>query len=129
MTETTEKRPPSYVRYASIMMAGIGLFATLSAIAGFTGSSWLQDGSFLGDVLDVVWYGAIDGLVAIASFYAAYGIWKGQKAAYWTGFIVSVANATRWLVMIPIAPVWAAAMVVLMCLVAYGLTSNEEYFK
>jgi hypothetical protein len=129
MTESTEKRPPGHVKFAAVTMAGIGLFATLSAIAGFTGSTWLKDGSFLGDALDLVWYGAIDGLIAIASIYAAYGIWKGQKAAYWTGFIVSVANATRWLVMIPIAPVWAVTMVALMCLVAYGLTSNEEYYS
>lgn len=128
MTETTDKRAPGQVQFAAIIMAAIGCFALMSAIAGLTGSSWLQDGSFLGDALDMVWYGAIDGLIAIASFYAAFGIWKGQKAAYWTGFVVSVANATRWLVMIPIAPLWAVTMVALMCLVAYALTSNEEYF-
>ena len=54
MAESTKERPPGYVQFAAVMMAGIGFFALLSAMAGFTGSPWLQGGSLLGDVLDLV---------------------------------------------------------------------------
>jgi hypothetical protein len=83
-------RPPNtfgWIVFAAIMMLGMGGLALLTAIADFTGSSWVQEFSVFGDRLGSSVYGFIDLIVALTALYAAFAILRGKRGGYWLGIL------------------------------------------
>jgi hypothetical protein len=129
MTDRTEKRTPGWIVFASVMMFGLGSIALLASIADFANSSWFAGYSVLGDNLNAVWYGLLDLIIAFSAFYAALAIWKGTRAGYWLGLLISTLSALRWFLFMPGAPIWALTMATIWVLVAYGLATNVDHFQ
>ena len=122
------KEPTSgWIVFASMMMFLLGSFALLAAIADLVNPSWIQDHSIFGDTLDWFWYGFLDLIVAIGSFYAGWAIWKGRVGGYLIGLTFATLSAVRWFLLISTTPIWSVSMVALWCLVIYALVKDEDY--
>lgn len=129
--ETPAKAVVDYTGWsllAAMMLFGIGLFAAMTACAGFLNTSLVQEYSMLGESIDWIWYGLFDGLVALLAFYAGYAIWSRRKIGYWLGLIISTLSAARWFLFIPGAPLWSLMMVGIWLLAVYGLIKDRESF-
>ena len=113
---------------AAMMLFGVGLFAAMTACAGFLNTSLVQEYSMLGESIDWIWYGLFDGLVALIAFYAGYAIWSRRKIGYWLGLIISTLSAARWFLFIPSAPLWSLMMVGIWLLTVYGLIKDRKSF-
>jgi hypothetical protein len=109
------------------MLFALGSFAFMAAIADLVNPSWIVDNSILGGGVDWFWYGFFDLIVAIGAFYAGYAIWAGQAGGYFVGLLFSTLAVMRWFVLILAAPLWSVTMVVLWCLVVYGLVKTQDY--
>ena len=113
---------------AAMMLFGVGLFAAMTACAGFLNTSLVQEYSMLGESIDWIWYGLFDGLLALLAFYAGYAIWSRRKIGYWLGLIISTLSAARWFLFIPSAPLWSLMMVGIWLLTVYGLIKDRKSF-
>jgi hypothetical protein len=129
MSKDTAKKTPGLIIFAAIMMFGLGGLALLSAVAGFMGSSWLQEYSVFGDKLGSSAYGFIDLILTLTAFYTGLAILRGTRGGYWLGILFATLNMLRWFVLMPGAPLWSVTMVAIWVLVAYGLATNEDHFQ
>jgi hypothetical protein len=111
------------------MMFGLGGLALLTAIAGFTGSSWVEEFSVFGDKLGSSVYGFIDLIVALTALYATFAILRGTRGGYWLGILFATLSMLRWFLLMPGAPIWSVTMVAIWVLVAYGLATNPDHFE
>jgi hypothetical protein len=116
-----------WVTFAAMMMFGLGTFSLFAAIAELLNSSWLLENTLLGTRIDWFWYGFLDLLVAIGSFYAGSAILTGRAGGYVIGLIFATLSAGRWFLLIPKAPIWSVTMVVIWCLVIYALARTVDY--
>ena len=118
---------PGWVVFAAFMMFGLGGLAFLAALTEFTVGTWVTD-TMMGNLIDFLWFGIFDGIVAIAAFYAGYAIFKGNKSGFWLGLIFATLSAIRWFLFIPAVPLASVTMLLIWVLVVYALAHSRAYF-
>jgi hypothetical protein len=127
MSSETAKRP-GLVTFSGVIMILLGFFELVTAIELFREASWAKDmsGGILGDQL-VIW-GVIDLVVALAAFYAGYSIFKGNKFGRLAGIIIASISAIRWFGMMPFFPWMTVAIISIDVLIIYGLVQHWAWF-
>jgi len=131
MSENTpvpsEDKVSGWLLFAAMMMFGLGFFAFMAFLADILNNSWILDNTILGANLDWFWYGLFDGIIAIGSFYAGFALISRKVGGYVIGLIFATLSAGRWFLLIPAAPIWSIAMLVVWGLVIYALARNDVY--
>lgn len=117
-----------WATFAAIVMFAVALARVISAISWFQGGDQISDltHSLYGDTLWV--YGVWDSVVAVLAFFAGLSLMAGTGFGRTIGYIWAVVLIVQSLVIIGVAPWYAAAAIVLAGLVLYGLakTSVDE---
>jgi hypothetical protein len=121
-----ENRRTGWQTFAAVMMFGLGGIALVAAIWDFTTTSLISDYSLFGDTFDFLWYGILDGIIAILAFYAGYDILRGGSTGTVLGMIFATLSSIRWFIFIPGAPIAALTMSIIWILVVYGLAVSSE---
>ena len=127
MSSETAKRP-GLVTFSGVIMILLGFFELVTAIELFREASWAKDmsGGILGDQL-VIW-GVIDLVVALAALYTGYSIFKGNNFGRWAGIIIASISAIRWFGMAPFFPWMTITIISISILIIYGLVQHWEWF-
>jgi hypothetical protein len=121
---------PGLVTFAAVMMFALGGFHVLLAISEFARSTWvlsrLDIELFITSL--IVW-AIIDLLIGAIALYAGVSILRGGTFGLITGFVFADISVIRWLLYILVSPLLAIVIIVLDCLVIYGLAEHADYFQ
>jgi hypothetical protein len=121
---------PGLVTFAAMMMFALGGFHVLLAISEFARSTWvlsrLDIELFITSL--IVW-AIIDLLIGAIALYAGVSILRGGTFGLITGFVFADISVIRWLLYILVSPLLAIVIIVLDCLVIYGLAEHADYFQ
>jgi hypothetical protein len=122
-------RRPGLVTFAAVMMFLLAGLEAMTAITQFFNAAWIA-ANVSRSVGGPLWvWGIIDGVFAIAAFYAGYDILRGGTMGRVLGIVIAGFDALRWYFFIPAAP-WAALVVIAVdILIIYALAIHGEFFR
>jgi hypothetical protein len=121
---------PGLITYAAIMMLALGGFHILVAISEFANSTWVLsrlDVELFIPIL-LIW-GILDLIVGAIALYSGASLLRGGAFGLLMGYTFATLGLIRWLFYIPVSPVLAVAVIVLIMLVTYGLVKHADYFQ
>jgi hypothetical protein len=133
-TETTEvvfveeNYRPGMVTFAAVMMFTLATFYVIAAITEWSNSIWLYQRNFSVAGSHLVFWGFVDGGLALLSAYAGYRILTGGRAGQVIGLVFAGLSFVRWMFYIPADPWLALAILAVDGLIIYGLTAHDEWF-
>lgn len=128
MSNADVEERSGWLTFAAIVMFAVAFARVISAISWFQGGDQISDltHSLYGDTLWV--YGVWDSVIAALAFFAGLSLMAGTGFGRVIGYIWAVVLIVQSLVVIGVAPWYAAAAIALAGLVLYGLakTSVDE---
>src|SRR5918998_590501 len=113
---------PGLVTYAAIMMLTLGGFHILVAISEFANSTWVLSRLDIELFIPIllIW-GILDLIIGAIALYSGASLLRGGAFGLLMGYTFATLGLIRWLFYIPVSPVLADAVIVLIILVIYGL--------
>ena len=122
----TQRRRPSMLTFAAVMMFVVAGFEALAALLAFAGTGWWVTSAGELVYASFAFWGIVDMLIAIIALYAGIDILRRGEFGLFVGYLCAVVGVIRWLVVIPAAPVLAVVVIALCVMVIYGLARYSE---
>ena len=117
-----DERGDSWVMFAGVMLALVGVLNVIYGIAAIDNSSFfVADTQFILSNLST--WGWVMLIVGALQMIAAFSIWSGGSYGRWFGIGTASLNAIASLLAIPAYPFWSLAVFAIDILVIYGLVT------
>src|SRR5918993_5523499 len=113
---------PGLLTYAAIMMFVLGGFHILLAISEFASSTWVLSRLDIELFIPILFiWGIVDLVIGSIAVYSGVSILRGGAFGGTAGIAFATLGIIRWLFFIPVSPVLAVVVVVLVFFVIYGV--------